>query len=304
MTQKTKKTAIVFANSQCNTQCNHCYVPLLGERDPGELVDIVHALQAQDFAVTIAGTETLLNPGYLDAYQAAGQHYLLTNGLLLLQQPDLFERMHNKGIDDLRISLHFGIHELLGCVPESQVREAIELSQKEGFKVVLNTVIADKNYQYADGMCQEAKAIGMDGIHFIRYLPIGRGEFLSGVKTLTPEQRVDFFNIIMQARAVLPKKDLEIVIHGNFGPRRDTKGEIMATRDEYCPAGREQFVITPDNIVYPCPFFMNTSIGVVDDTFTVRVEPFNVLRTRCLISYASKGDFPGYSDLVNGRPVW
>jgi MoaA/NifB/PqqE/SkfB family radical SAM enzyme len=260
-----------MVNSECNVKCKHCYLPYSGSRDPENTLETVKQLQASGHSVVIAGSETLLNPDYLKAYQQAEQNYLLTNGILLDKGNSLYELLNQHGIEKLTFSIHFGIQKDLKSVPESLVARVVQESKRRGFQTQVTTTITSANYLSIDEICDKSVRYGADIIQFDRLVQIGRGTEMES-EALTAEQIAEFFGQIVEVRKKYPKEVLEIKPHGNFGPRPGSKGETLANENSYCPAGRDLVAIDPQNRVYGCPFSMhpNSVIGRYENGRIVR----------------------------------
>ena len=287
---KENPEVVLMVNQECNIKCAHCYLPYTGNRNPENTIDLVRTLKAQGYNVTIAGSETLLDPRYLAAYREAGQDYILTNGLLLLQQPSLFELMKEYGIREIRFSSHFGLEKELKSVPEEKVAEVVNMSRIKGFKNQVSTTITSHNYLGIEDMCDKSYSMGADAIKFIRYVITGRGK--NNIEyCLNPEQVQTFFGQVEKTRIKYTPEQLKILIHGNFGPKAGTRGEELAANNEYCPAGITFFTIDPQDNVYGCPFLMepHAAIGkLVDGKITVNKELFPESRGRCLTDIVNK----------------
>lgn len=247
---------ILMVNSECNARCKHCYLPYSGSRAPEDTLETVKQLQNNGHDVIIAGSETLLNPDYLKAYQQVGQNYLLTNGILLDQDKSLYGLLKQYEIKKLTFSIHFGIQDELKSVPESLVVKVLKESKARGFQTQVTTTITSANYNNIENMCGKSVEYGVDVIQFDKFVQIGSGSEMREA-SLTAEQMKEFFRQIMEMRIKYPKKVLEIKPHGNFGPRPGSKGELMAAENNYCPAGHGLAAIDPQNNVYGCPFSMS-----------------------------------------------
>jgi len=240
--------AVIMVNRKCNMRCDHCYIPYTVERSPEDTRRIIRELKENDHSAVIAGSETLLNPDYLDCYEAAGQRYLLTNGLLLVDNPDLFGRIAEAGITELRFSMD-GFH----AAAEGYLERLVEGSRKRGFSVQLTTVITADNYLRIQELCDRAAGYGADRIQFDRLVLSGRADGLCD-KALNSRMVKEVFASVDDARKHFLEKELEIRLHGNFGPKPGSVGEKLAAENRYCPAGIDLITITPDNKVYGCPF--------------------------------------------------
>lgn len=258
------KKVILMVNSECNAPCKEklCYIPYTGHREPEEAVNLVDELVAQGHNVIVAGSEPTLNIGYLPAYKKAGQKYLRTNGILISQKSELLEEIKKHGIQEIQTSLHFGIQENVKSVPEETVSKAIQESKKRELKVQISTTISKENYKDVLYMCSRAYELGADYIEFIRYVKSGRARVDSASETVGKEEREVFFELVGYARKLYGKDVLRIKIHGNFGPRNRSKGEELSKCNEYCPAGKDFFAVSPDNLVYGCPFLMEPQFAI------------------------------------------
>ena len=255
---------IMMVNSECNAGCKHCYLPYSGSRNSEDALQMVKDLQSKGNTVEVAGSETLLDPEYLKAYQQAGQKHLLTNGILLEQDKSLYMLLRQYGIEMLGFSIHFGIQEDLNAVPEDLVARVIKESKEQGFKVQVAATITASNYDLIEEMCERSIDYGADKLKLYKIVRLGRA---SDMDTLSPEQVNVFFEQIDEARKRFPKSVLEIRPYGNFGPRPGSIGEALAKQNAYCPAGKDIVAIDPQNNVYGCPFTMGpeNAIGKYKD---------------------------------------
>jgi len=275
-----------MVNSECNHNCRHCYISYKGHRSPKETVKLVDRLTTQGYKVTIAGAETLLNLDYLKAYKRAGQDYILTNGLLLLERPEIFDKLNEYDIKKIEVSLHFGIQKDLNSVPEEIVAKVIDESKKRDFEIQINTTINQKNYRNVAYMCRGAYELEVDRIQFIRYVKSGKARENTPLRTVTEGERELFFDLVDAVKERYDKDDLYIKIHGNFGPKKGTEGEELSKCNTYCPAGKTFFAISPDNNVYGCPFLMEYPIGkLIRDGIDIEEELCSGKRDTCITDY-------------------
>lgn len=256
---------LLFVNSECNANCRHCYLSYSGARNPENTLEAVKQLQSRGHEVIIAGSETLLNPDYLKAYQQAGQKYLLTNGVILDQNKSLYDLLKKYGIEELVLSLHFGMQKDLKSISENLVARVIRESKIRGFEITLLTVITSRNCNSLADMCDKAAEYGVDMWQPIRFVATGRGNGRKELN-LTPDQLKAFFSEIGNLKRKY-KSVLKIRPEGNFGPSPGSKGEKLAKRNEYCPAGKSLIAIDPQDNIYACPFLMQPEnvIGIYKD---------------------------------------
>ena len=182
--------------------------------------------------------------------------------------------------------MHFGTQKELESVSESVVRKAVSMISETGLRTRVQTVIDRRNYRDIENMCDDAYGMGANRIKFIRLLPVGKA---AGDASLIIDgiEREEFFGLVDAARARYGKDELEIVLNGNFGPRKGTRGERMAAENRYCPSGKEIFAITPDNTVYGCPFLLDYPIGkyTEEDGIVIEKETLPGIRDRCIADY-------------------
>lgn len=280
-----KVVLMVNDKAACNLNCSCCYLPYEGVREPDEVLRIVEKLNSK-FKVSIAGSEILTNPGYLEAYKLAGQKYILTNGVLLDKQPELFDRLSECGIEEIQISLNFRGQKDAEGVSEEMVTRVVREAKRRGFWVRIACIVTQENYQDVGEMCNKTNAMGADAIFFLRYIKSGSAK-TEERETLTPEQRDIFFQLVDGTRKGYAKDELEIRVNGNFGPKKGSKGEKLSANNKYCHAGRTLFIVDPDDNVYGCPYLMEYPIGkLIDES---RLEINNDLcdgnRTTCLTDF-------------------
>lgn len=282
--QSEQPTVVLMVNdkSDCNMNCTHCFLGYEGTRSPEEVVGLVDRFRT-NYRVIVAGSETLTDLGYLEAYRRAGQKYILTNGLLLHQKPELFGLLRDIGIEEIQLSLHFGIQEDLHSVSERIVRDVIQKAKAEGFRVQVAVTITPENYQNVKEMCGQVRGMEVDRIRFIKYLKFGSAREEDRSKLTDPERKT-FFDLVDNARRKYDKAELTIQIAGNFGPREGTRGEELAKCNRYCPAGEKLFVIAPNGQVYGCPYLMEYPIGELTEDLRLQITDSlcGDMRNKCL----------------------
>jgi MoaA/NifB/PqqE/SkfB family radical SAM enzyme len=257
-----EKTIILMVNDKeaCNASCEKCYLPYKGNRTPKSTQELAKKLISEGFAVIIAGSEILTNAEYLPAYKIVGQKYILSNGIILNQKPELFDVLKKYEIEEVRLSFDFSAQKEMKSVPKSVVEKVIKKALNNNLKVLLSTILTKTNYKDVENMCEYAYANGVYAIKFCNYIKSGSA-INQTIPVLTIAQKEEFFNSIKLQREKYDKNKLEILLHGNFGPMPLTKGQKLAECNNYCPAGKSMFVISPDDGVYGCPFLMQEKIG-------------------------------------------
>jgi MoaA/NifB/PqqE/SkfB family radical SAM enzyme len=238
-------------NSLCNARCSYCYISYKGARDPKEALLTTRRLMSIGFKVTFSGSENLLDLRYLDCFKEAGQDYILSNGIILAQNPGIIQILKEKGISEVMISHNFDAGNR--SITDSTLKDALSNSLNEGLSICISTLISARNYQDIHEFCRKAKSMGASRIRFFRYLQIGNAG-LGESMVLNAEQESSFFELLDEVRQDYLKEDLEINLAAGFRPRPKSRGEALAKENRFCPAGRTLFVLTPDNSIYGCPF--------------------------------------------------
>jgi MoaA/NifB/PqqE/SkfB family radical SAM enzyme len=270
---------VVMLNRACNRRCNKCYLAYSGRRDPAKAPSLVARLRDQGFCITVAGSETLLEPRYLDAHQAAGQHYPFTNGLLLAHQPSLFARLARMGITDLHLSLDFFIERETGCVPEATVARILDDARHRSFVTKITSLVTTTNHLRVREMCDRASSYGARELQLIRPMPPRHRTSLCAL----PDVAADRVHELVCEGLTYRPEHLSIIMNGNFGPRRATRGCQLAAANTYCQSGTELFTLTPSNDVYGCSFRARRGmeIGVYDGCTIQLTRPIPISRATC-----------------------
>ncbi|MFA5792352.1 MAG: radical SAM protein [Candidatus Gracilibacteria bacterium] len=278
------KVALMVNDKQaCNLRCTCCYLSYEGVRDPDEVFRIVENLRSE-YRVVIVGSEILTDLGYLKSLQLAGQKYVLTNGILLARNPNLYDTLKEYGIEEIQVSLNFREQKEKSGITEVLLPKVIQEAKERGFFVRVTCMISAETYENVEEMCDIVKSMGADAVHFTRYIKSGgaRGE---DTMVVNQEQKKRFFQLVDEARKKYPKEELEIRVNGNFGPKKGSKGEELSEQNRYCPAGKNAFVVAPDNTVYGCPYLMDASpIGELIEESRLKItnDLCNGNRCQCL----------------------
>lgn len=240
------KKVDIMCTSDCNTNCEHCYVCYKGRRDPDELLDLVSFLKDK-YKVMLNGAEVLTNPEYLKSYKEIHQPWILSNGLAILN-PKIVEKLKENEIKSVSMSYHFGIHDEISKVSTEKLKKVMKILRENELEYRFMTTITSKNYMLIEKMCEESIALGAKGIMFTNFLKQGHGENLEDL-ILKKDQLKDFFEHLKYVRSIYKKSDLIIERNGNFGPDESCDNNKFC-----CEFGTNSVFITPDNNVYPCIF--------------------------------------------------
>ena len=191
----------------------------------------------------------LTNLDYLKAYKALGQHYLISNGKAIIDNPDTIKKLKENDISTVSLSYHFGIQDKISVVTEQDLKEIIKELQENGIEVRLMTTINSENYTRILEMCDQASNLGARAIKFTKFISQGNALHLDNQNKMNDDQVIDFFEQLQEARKQYDKEDLLIERCGTFGHNKTAK------QDHYkCLSMNQLVVITPDNHIYPCIF--------------------------------------------------
>lgn len=238
---------ILMICSDCNMNCKHCYISYTGNRTPEELMQIVGNLKER-YAIELNGAEVLTNLDYLPAYKLLGQHYLISNGKAIRDNPDTIRRLKENDISTVSLSYHFGIQDKISVMTEEDLNGIIKELQDNGIQVRLMTTINSENVNQVEEMCDRASHLGVRAIKFTKFIAQGNALHLNQSNKLQDGQIVNFFNQLSKARQKYDEKELLIERCGTFG--KDPTGN-----DHFeCPCMSSVVVLTPDNHIYPCVF--------------------------------------------------
>lgn len=257
----TKGDVAIMICSDCNTSCKHCYIGYSGNYEPQKLVRRLR-LWKEKFNIVLNGTEPLLNPTYLDAYELIGQKNILTNGIVLDQKQELYSLLKEKGITKIGISYHFQSHNTLSSVPEGLIFRVISEAVHRGFSITINTTITPENYSSIIDNCIQASKLGATQIHFTNYMNHGLHNKLGSSLIISYDQRMEFFKQLSIARGIFDKEKLYISRCGTF------ENDIYTGKDNfYCGIYEYGLAVAPDDKVYPCIFLTGPGeeIGYVEN---------------------------------------
>lgn len=268
--------AILMVNDKdsCNLNCSHCFLSYRGKRSPEDASGLIKTFRSQGFEVNLSGSELLTDMDYIRCVRESGHDYVMTNGLILSADKSLYGRLFRMGIDEVRVSRHYGISSDLNSAPLDVSLGVCRDAKLRGFRVGFMVVINDKNYKMVKEMCDDAFRNSADSLMLINYVGSGR---------LGMAERLELFDSVLEQRGRFSKSDLEILLHGSFGPLSE-KGKKLASQNRYCPAVHEQVAITPDNTVYGCPFLMDLPVGRLEGS-VIKIERdlFDGRRDCCLV---------------------
>lgn len=248
----------IMVTSKCTTACKHCCLGFAGTKDIAEVWNIIEQLKDK-YEIRLDGSELLLDDEYIRMMKSIGQDNVLTNGRLIVQDPQRYIRLlQENDIGDIYFSYHYGIQEELNDVPLLVVDEAIKIMKNAGFRIALMATVTKKNKHLLEKIVQ----IAIDyGAFFIQINPIvlqGRARTYMQNDVLDDAERQ---NLCVELER-LKEKYGDII---EIDPGKAF--EFGLGKDFYCRAVTKKIWIGIDNKVYPCIYLIEPGmeIGVYRD---------------------------------------
>ena len=276
------KTATIMLCSACNTSCKHCYISYKGDRRYEDVKQMITTLKAQGYNIILNGTEPLIFPKFIELFKLADQNQVFTNGKVILENPDIIDTILNNGIKQISFSYHYGVQDEWSEVSLADVEKAVKLCLNKGLEVCVLCSLCSYNYTKVQEICEKVKSLGITQIHFTNFICQGRAKQNNMQHyILTEDQILIALNDINRAREKYDIKDLRISRCGSFGNGTNSKNFL-------CDAGIDDFVIAPDNKVYPCLFFTGISEYQIGEYKDGKINLFKQCQYDCKDCFAKK----------------
>lgn len=250
------KGVTIMCCSKCNTKCKHCYISYKGNINSVELLSMVKTL-SKKYDVALNGTELLLNLDYLQSLSYLHQERILTNGLVIHNNPQLILRLKDNGIEWICMSYHFKLHSKVSEIDKKIIMDNIELLKKCNMKIEIMTTISKLNLYEIEEMVNSAIMFGVDCIRFTNYFNLGNAKQMNYDQFVLTDQELEIF--FDQFYEMKKKYSSEILIRRSGLFSRDVRKKNSTY---YCPAGENAVAITPDFKVYPCPFLVEDGYDI------------------------------------------
>jgi MoaA/NifB/PqqE/SkfB family radical SAM enzyme len=291
---------------RCNGRCAHCYQgDFSGARELGldRLLDaaarIFEGLPGHRVSINVTGGEPLLVPHLvpllLGLHERDGleEVNVITNGsiadraligeLAALPKLGCFKvsmESDDRGIDDaLRWEGHF-----------DAVTENVAAFAATGKPVVLMITLSRRNVASIPGIAALARRLGVAGVIYERFVPLGRGLGMRG-DVLGPSDWSRAVRAIAAAAGVDAEPDALLPYKAFWLDTSGAGAEPLA--GALCNLGPESMCLLPDGAVTPC---RRLPIAVGD----VFEEPFEAIRAR-LAGWSPGALGPRLAGLVCGR---
>lgn len=256
---------VLYATTDCNHKCSHCFLGHSMNWDPDELEKIAEYFSLKCL-VHINGAEPLLNLRYLKAYKAAKQKFIFSNGLVFLKddvEKTLFALREN-GITEVRLSNHFQASSTLNSVKPNLVESVAKLLISNGFEVHYNSTVTSENYRNIEENCELAYKIGVKRIKFFPLKSIGRASNMTDLGLTFDEMKV-FYKKLQEVRKHYDISDFSIKV----------SGDLAGISDKFtCTYGNHSYAITPDKQIYGCVYSISNlpPIGKLLDDCTIMID--------------------------------
>ena len=248
--------------SECNNDCSHCYISFKGHFTDDELSHIVPNLMKKH-GVLMNGTEPILFEEYLKYFKIAENDSIMTNGIALVDNIPLMERLLENGISTVMLSYHYGIQDDISKMKIEDLDKLVKQLVAYGFTVKLMCSLLTENYTCIEECCKKAHELGAKIVRFTNFIDQGcaKDNYEDSV-FLNREQINWVLDEVERQRAKYDPEELYIERCGTFGPKQDEPGRRFGCLDV-----NNMAVVTPDKKVYGCIFDTSpgNEIGYLDD---------------------------------------
>jgi len=247
---------------RCSGRCAHCYqsdsagaeLPVAALKD---IADCVMSAVSGPVTVNVTGGEPILYQyrgrgrgvfelmEYLSSFDNLGELNIITSTLGMDSDviPDFLSLPK---LDYIKVSLESSdslINDRIrGAGHYKMALENIRELTGAGLRVILMTTLSRLNYQSVTGLCELAEKLGVRGVIFERFVPIGRGADMRD-SVLTPPH----WREILAAIA-----DISDVSVDDLRPYKAFWVDGDSVSGAPCCLGPSSMALMPDGTVYPC----------------------------------------------------
>jgi len=235
-------------DAKCEHVCRGCYLTTqryLPARSSDVAIEHVSVLMSQDFDTRITGSNLVRYPSIEKLISHCEQDYLLGDASSINEDVGKMKLIKECGVQRIFLTSPLSYH-----LPENRaidIEKSVKAVKQSEIEPVLTYVLGRGSEIYLTEMVDECLRLGVTSMRFMRYIPTLDEELNSFI---TDDELPAILGRIDSLRKNIPKSQLNIHIHGNFGTwfRKD-KGPA-------CFSGENLFIIGLDNKVYPCEFLM------------------------------------------------
>lgn len=246
---------------RCNLACRTCFNashrPLSDELSTGEILDLLHQLNALGtFEIRFTGGEPTEHPDFhtivthardLGFYVSLG-----TNGVYSEEKRSW---LYDVGADWFIVSLD-GAEEIndgvRGAGTYRQVERTLADLAERGIRARLNTVVARHNVADLEHLARLADRYGVETLNLIPLRPYGRS-----VQTLRDAMftQADFYDFIRRLDGLRRRFRVQFITTLDLlDPEATTSHDLLVAKKRSCAAGIEAAVIGPTGDIYGCSY--------------------------------------------------
>ncbi len=274
---------------RCNQRCSHCYQDRFdgaSERPLAELCAmadrIFAAVPERPVQINLTGGEPLLLPHlaelceHLDRYPNLEELNLITNGTLA--PPELLARLAGlRSLRWMKVSVESGDPAVNDAVRGrghlARVSQTLpRLREGAQRPVVLMVTLARYNVASVAATVDWARAQGVAGIIFERFVPLGQSR-AEAAQVLGPREWSGATQAILQAAGFDDVDPADLLPFKAFWYSLEEAAQDEPLEGALCNLGEGSMALMPDGTVYPCRR-LPIPLGKVQDT------PFEVLLAR------------------------
>ncbi len=260
----------------CNLNCAHCLVSA-GKAERNELstsevksvLDQLHEMKV--FSVNFGGGEPLLRKDLIEILEYASNLnfgiILSTNGLLVDDKfLDILDELNAFSVQ-VSVDGPKEIHDVFRGKQGSynKAMKALKSFAERGYHTTMSTMILKKNIHAMEDLLKECISCGIPSFKLSSYMPAGRGADSKDEHVLTREELKDFS---AQISALKEKYKEKLFIDDKatypFACNMDYQSNLPYSGQSVrigCSAARSSIVISPEGLVYACPFYLEKQAG-------------------------------------------
>lgn len=249
---------------RCAGRCLHCYQDRFdgsNEKNYDDLKRITDHIMTSlpvPVSINLTGGEPLLYPRFFDLLRHIGEYdnideFNIITSATVLNEAVLEKLASVTRLTSIRVSLES--HEpavndsIRGEGHYDKVVRNIGRLVNTGHSVVLMVTLGSYNTDSVAGICCLAGELGVKGVIFERYVPLGQGKEIVS-KVLKPQQWCSVIQEICRVACVdavledlIPYKAFWVEVNGE---------EVGSVRGALCNLGTSSMALMPDGTVYPC----------------------------------------------------
>jgi len=128
----------------------------------------------------------------------------------------------------------------------------IKLVQKHGINTEVHFVALASNYRKLINIAEMVKAIGVNRISVLRFVPQGRGRLISSHDTLNQSQNLELKRTILHLRNI-----------GHDIRTGSPFNVLFLNENPKCMAAQDRLIIAPNLHIYPCDAFKQVSSEII-----------------------------------------